>query len=317
MKKTKAAVGAIVQANWRLVFLLVILPGFFFAGLGGNDSRVEKELFDFGHVVFFAVFASELFRQLVKRVWKQKPAALLVAVLVCLAALSIEISQAFLDGRQAGVRDFVYGVVGGCAVLVWKTGEQRGVGMALRRGVVVGVVAWCLFPLVCAVIDEYRMYRDFPVLSDFESSLELSRWQSLREISRVTDPVKSGAYSLKVLLGAGEYSGVSLCYFPRNWENAKILTFSVFNPGRPMDLSFRVHDIQHGRSEQQLYSDRFNETVRLETGWNRVDVPLLDIMNGPEQRTMDMEEISEVIFFVSRLSEPVVLYVDEVKLVVR
>ncbi|WP_143165983.1 VanZ family protein [Desulfofustis glycolicus] len=229
MEKTKTAVGAIVQANWRLVFLLVILPGFFFAGFGGNDSRVEKELFDFGHVVFFAVFASELFRQLVKRGWKQRPAALLVAVLVCLAALSIEISQAFLDGRQAGVRDFVYGLVGGCAVLVWKMGEQRGVGMALRRGIVVGVVAWCLFPLVCAVIDEYRMYRGFPVLADFESSLELSRWQSSGEISRVTDPVQSGAYSLKVLLDAGVNVNRNRVYVvPVSWRWGLLKRYSVF-----------------------------------------------------------------------------------------
>jgi hypothetical protein len=177
----------------------------------------------------------------------------------------------------------------------------------------VGIIIICLLPLLLTLYDEFRAWRDFPVLSDFESSLELSRWEEKEHITRVQIPVKSGNFALKASLTTEKYSGVSLCYFPENWVTARALTFSVYNPGEIVVLNYRIHDWKH-KGKDQEYTNRFNRQTNLASGWNTITVPIEEIANGPKGRQMDLAHIRGLGFFVMEQPYERVLYFDDVRL---
>ena len=108
--------------------------------------------------------------------------------------------------------------------------------------------ALCLYaitPLTISMIDEWSMYRNFPLLGDFSSPLEVRRWQGDVEI---VDLMSSGGKQkvLKVSLGTTHYSGFPLSYFPRDWSGYRRLQLKLFNPLQsPLKLTIRIHDSQH------------------------------------------------------------------------
>ncbi len=229
-------------------------------------------------------------------------------------ATGIEACQSLIPGRVASLQDIILGLAGGLAVVLWKEASQHSVQkkIILRTLGMCGI-ALCLIPLLLVVFDQYRTWRDFPVLSDFESFLDVCRWEPKSRIARVRKPVKSGHYALMVSLTTDKYSGIALDHFPENWSKATALTFSVYNPGEAETLHYRVHDWKH-RGENQDYSERFNGHSNLAFGWNTIIIKIEDIKNGPKNRKNDISHIKG--FGIFLVDQPVarVIYIDNVKL---
>lgn len=178
----------------------------------------------------------------------------------------------------------------------------------------ISIVVVNFFPLGLALTDEYRSYKDFPLLAGFESEAELSRWDGDRvDLCLVTTPRLQGRYSGKVTLTTDKYSGVSLDHFRGDWSGRNGLAFNVFNPGSQIVLYYRVHDHLH-RGIHQRYEDRYNGRTILKHGWNEVVIPMADIINGPKDRKMDVAKISGVGLFVMNQPDRRVLFIDNVRL---
>ena len=94
---------------------------------------------------------------------------------------------------------------------------------------------------------------------------------------------------------------------------ARWLRFSVFNDGEAFDINLRIHDQPYVRSEM-VYSDRYNQRLTLEAGWNHFAVPLEEIERGPATRLMDMSQVWAVWFFVHDLGREASLYLDDIRL---
>jgi len=236
-------------------------------------------------------------------------------LLILGVATSIELCQSLIPGRVASFQDILLGLAGGLLILIWKDADQlTSCRKIIWRLVGLTGITICIIPLLLVIIDEYRAWRDFPVLSDFESFLDTSRWGSKGQVSRVNNPVKSGQFALMVPLTTDKYSGISLNHFPENWSNARALTFSVYNPGEQLTIHYRVHDWKHHRGKNQDYSDRFNGHSDLASGWNTIEVEIKKIERGPKNRKIDLNHIRGFGFFVTMQSTQRVLYVDDVKL---
>lgn len=305
--------GKFLSKHKLLLFMAFMIPWFFIGGPGYEGSRSFKEAWNLGHVLFFAVFtvAVDSHFRLCRRPILTKFFFLLVVVGL---ATGIEFLQTLSPDRESSLQDILLGLVGGVLVLLWKdSGRVRNVRKNLLRSCWAGIIIICLLPLLLTLYDEFRAWRDFPVLADFESALELSRWENKEQITRVQAPVKSGSFALKASLTTEKYSGISLRYFPENWGGVRALTFSVYNPGEEVILHYRVHDWKHMGKDQE-YTNRFNGRTKLASGWNTITVPIEEIVNGPKDRQMDLAHIRGLVFFVVEQPYERVLYFDDVRL---
>ncbi len=291
-----------------------MIPWFFVGGPGYEGARSFKEAWNLGHVLFFAVFtvAVDKYFYLCHRPTLAKFCRYLLVVAGL--AFGIEFLQTLSPGRESSLQDILLGVGGAVLVLLWHaSGRVNTVRKIILRGCGAGIIIICLVPLLLTLYDEYRAWRDFPVLGDFESALELSRWEDQDQIIRVQGPVKCRSFALKASLTTEKYSGVGIRYFPENWGTAQALTFSVYNPGGLVVLHYRIHDWKHtGRNQE--YENRFNGRTSLASGWNTITVPIEEIVNGPKYRKIDLAHIRGLGFFVTEQPSARELYFDDVRL---
>jgi len=179
---------------------------------------------------------------------------------------------------------------------------------------VFALLIWAFTPLASAISDEYSASRAFPILADFETPFQLSRWESDVELSLEREIVREGTGAMRVPLSTARYSTASLQYFEGDWTGSSALAASIFNPdSEPLEIVLRVHDASHDERGQR-YDDRFNTTFTLVTGWNDISMSIVYIANGPRSRTMNMEEIRGLSFFSVDLPSPRTIIIDQVEL---
>lgn len=190
---------------------------------------------------------------------------------------SFEVCQSFLrqDVLQS-FQDILLGLAGELLVLIWKDADQRAHNRPFFwRLMGVGGIAICTTPLLLMIMNEYRARRNFPMLSDFESFLDTSRWGRKAQTLRGKNPVKNGQFALRVPLTTDKYCEISLNYCPENSSNAKELTFSIYNPGEQLTLYYRVYDWKHRGKKD--YSDKYKGHSELVSGWNTIKVEIKKI----------------------------------------
>jgi hypothetical protein len=186
--------------------------------------------------------------------------------------------------------------------------------LAVIRLIVILLIIIELIPPFRAVIDEIMAKRQFPVLSSFEVPLEIERWESDHSAVRTMEQVYEGKHACRISLNTEEYSGFALKYFPGNWEGYDSLFFALFNPlTEPLSVTCRIHDWQHVLNKEP-YKDRFNRRLVLHLGWNLIKISLAEVKNAPANRTMDLKRIINLGIFATRLSYPIDIYVDDVRL---
>jgi hypothetical protein len=182
----------------------------------------------------------------------------------------------------------------------------------LQTSIIVLTIAQ-VFPTFTAFSDEFISYRQFPILSNFETPFEITRWEG-KNISIDKTVKYTGKASMRVELNTDTYSGISLQYFEEDWRDYKYLYFSIFNP-EPDSLSMtcRIHDKKHTNGIQ-AYEDRFNQGFVVNQGWNTIKMDLNDVRHAPHTREMDMDQIISIGIFATRLPNPRIVYIDDVKL---
>jgi len=251
--------------------------------------------------------------------WCEKQRSILFRFSACclvlfFVGLSIELIQIAVPGRSFTWIDLFRDVSGGLAFLSWKISSSvSSTQTTFYRTAAFFILLVNCIPLGRMGLDEYRARRDFPLLSGFENSSELSRWNGGAELSQSDSVSLQGKYSGMMRLTTEKYSGISLRHFQGDWSGRNGLTFSIFNPGAEITLHYRVHDSAH-RGDMQAYSNRFNGKAVLSGGWTTITIPMADILTGPRNRPMDLTHIEGFGVFVIRQNERRVLYIDDVRL---
>jgi VanZ family protein len=234
--------------------------------------------------------------------------------LVLLAGITVELLQMYSNGRSPDIFDLMRNQVG-CLVgflFIYRWGRP---GIHSRYFQVFQIIAvvlllLVLWPFARSVSDELVAEKQFPLLSDFETPFETSRWKNPQQIKVQDLIVRHGRKSAKVFLSTARYSGVSLFYFPGNWESYRWLRFSVYNPDQDqLILHCRIHDVDHKKNDME-YKDRYGRKFRLTAGWNDLSVDLKEVAQSPATRSMDMRNIENLGLFVVQQKKPRILYID-------
>ncbi len=301
--------------SFLLLPLALLCAVLLFVGGPGPDSlRSVRYGWVSGHLICFALWGYLYLS------WRGNvPIRRLLIEIVLLSFLVggfTEILQS-LVGREPSWRDVANDVLGGLLAVVFLAPGRHQLVSPLRYAaqcLLVLVVAWSLIPFSRALADDFISYHQFPLLSGFETPFELTRWGGKSRRSLDEEMVYQGQTSLRVELVSGWYPGVFLNFFPADWRGYAALQMYVHHPlSEPLELYLRIHD-QHHRDFDNRHRDRFNETLLLEPGWNRIRVMLADVENAPRGRELDLRRVAGVGLFAVSLEDPQIINIDSVRL---
>lgn len=279
------------------------------------NNRLLYHLWEIGHFVVFFLGCA-IFYTINPR-FSHLDGARQVVYLLCIAvtcALFLEGLQSFLSGKAIEFSDIIGDISG---VLLFLSFRPLLIGKRIiyLHSLTLLLVGFVLWPVCCSLLDEGLIRYQFPMLADFETPYEASRFEgSTARASISTEHAFQGRHSLKFFLTSGPWSGMTLEHSPADWRNYEQLHFAVFNPNLvPINFSVRIQDDIHDQGDKP-YSDLYSQTLSLPPDvWTQVKIPLDTVKNAPLGRRMDLEHISGLGFFVEE-KKPLVLYLDTIRL---
>jgi len=298
-----------------ITFTLIVL--LFVGGPDYESHRIFKYVWDMGHIFLFAALSFITLNLLPTHNTKPIKTLLYVIALSALVGLLIEVLQ-LLVSRDFELNDVVNDVLGAMigyllfSIFITKNSKSNNVMLSL---ILISLFIYSCLPLLSVVIDEYQMEKEFPMLANFETSVQLSRWDvNQANLSLSSENVLEGQKSLKVIFLPDIFSDIALQHFPGDWSNYKKLEFSIFNEEKtPIVIELKIYDKAHIDNGYK-YNDRFNKEFILTPGWNNKIFLLKEIFNSPENRKMDKANIKSVSLFLKNISKPITLYLDGLKL---
>lgn len=108
----------------------------------------------------------------------------------------------------------------------------------------------------------------------------------------------------------GPYAVLSIEPYP-DWTGYDTLRLSVYSPvDEAVTLAIKIED------EADIVAgwNRYTGRLRIEPGSNELTVPLDEVRNAPRDRQLDLEHVRRVQLFMSRLTRPVTLYIEDLRL---
>ena len=212
-----------------LFFLVCIFPFFFLWGPGYLSNRSFKYFWDLGHIFYFILFSYGLAEFFLKKKCNLTPSKLFFVVffITVLLGVFIEYGQLLMsDGRSPDLDDVARNQLG-CLLVFSFLVKPSFLSHKTLRFILYGLLTIAtisaLLPLGGALFDEALARHRFPIFSDFETPLEITRWVPKERMKIVQDVARNGKMAAKVQLSTEEYSGVSLFYFPHDWRGYRRL----------------------------------------------------------------------------------------------
>lgn len=284
------------------------------------------QLMNFGHVPLFAVLASCALGLCLGLLGDGLPRPRLYLVAFSWSLVLAGVSEALqvFENRDVEVWDFLRNAAGAAGALALWASMDRGLDLAgwpdwrkRLRWIAVAILLSTLIPLALLAESYRRMEQRVPVLFRFDSALELPfvrRFDASLELVRAPDGWTEYAKRRvgRATFRPARHPALAIFELHRDWSGYRFLEWDLFlEAGRELEVILRIDDAKHdGR-----YRDRFNVKLPLRPGPNQLRIPLEEVREAPQGRSMEMERISTVILFVVRPEAPVSLYVADMKLV--
>jgi len=241
--------------------------------------------------------------------------ALLVAI-CAVVGLSIEIVQMFTQ-RSANLYDILYDVSGGIAAVTLFS-PQIGRLAGWRKGMLYLLMVSFLIPGMFAplgyMFNVFSVRQSFPIINTFESQFEKLRWHGNAEINISNDRASEGSHSLKLAFKPASYAGAKLRQLHPDWSAYHYFLFDIYNNEKyAIKLTLSIYD-QSDRNTRTNYFNRFNEKLVLQSGWNKIRIPIQEIHNAPLKRLLSLERIAGMMLYSMKLESPVTVYIDNIRL---
>lgn len=294
--------------------VLLLCPLFFIGGPGTGAPALLNNLWNYGHIIFFAALVLLLleFRSLELGFdW------LWLALIILVLGITIEFIQQWV-GRDFSWSDVAHNLLGAFLALVWgqRATSRRIVLVGLRvLGIIFTVPSlWLSGQLAHA---EWQMRAQFPLINSFENAYELRQLVNIGErvIKRQSSHFFSqGKFSLAVKFTTDTYSGIKWAGRYGDWTPYHYFVADIYNPGvDAFPVVLKIADLPHDQGNNAV-DDRFNRRLTLAPGWNSVRIAISEIRTAPAKRQMRMHEVSCLELFAVRLPKPQVAYIDNVRL---
>jgi hypothetical protein len=322
---TKKAALSIALLTIAIVALIIALNTFSLPG----DTYLIRAIHNAGHFPFFGILSLLLFAlvsvffddNVGNRIWIYFMAFIFSAAI----GLLHEFSQ-IIGPRDADIWDFGRDISGAVSFLGLRLFYDRKMRDSLtgRYRRIRVLIAFMIFILISInlipIIAWGRAYvyrnRNFPLICGFESTWE-EKFLNGRdaEIRRTRPPENWGngedRHVGKVTFLSAIYPDLEIEEPYPDWTGYDFFVFEVFmEMDSTVYLTVRIEDFYHNDE----YEDRFNRTIVVEPGFNRISIPLGEIRTAPATRNMDMSNIRSIHLFVYRPSEEYVLYFDNFRL---
>ena len=300
------------------VFIGILVTLLFVGGPDYESSRLIQYTWDTGHIYLFSAVVYALLAS--RKIPGEKQLKIIIIITASSFAVGflIEVVQLYFN-RDYELHDVLNDVLGaliGYILFRIIQAKQSLLRQKLKIGILLVLLLSGFYQLLGVIVDEFMMREEFPVLADFEYINQFSRWDNKRaKISLSKQHVREGKYSLKVIFLPDEFPDITLQHFPHDWSGFHDIGFSLFNPveNGPVNIELKIYDKEH-INNGYAYNDRFNRVFSLHSGWNDIVVSLDDVFNAPAGRMMDMKQIKSFSLFLSDVTKPVNIFIDDIKL---
>lgn len=298
-------------AFFAIALVALLLPG----GILPDSTRSVYYLWESGHLFLFYLgwhLFSTCCPRFLNLSFSRQLSILLGVTFLCIVIL--EGLQSSLSGKSFSVTD-ILGDIAGSLIFLSFHHRRKGNSYFLLHGAALLLAGFVLWPVFCSFTDEMLARYQFPLLADFETPFEKSRFEGKTGSgTRSSEEAFHGRHSLRLSLLPGPWSGMTLRYFPADWQGYTQLHFAVYNPDRqPVSLEVSIHDTLHEQGNKP-YNDLYSRIISLPAGWTKVQIPLAEVQKGPQFRQMDLAHISGLGFFVEKEKKPLTLYLDALRL---
>ncbi len=298
-------------ALFAAALVALLLPG---DALSGNTRSVYY-LWESGHLFLFFLgwhLFSIFCPRFLDLTFSRQLAILLGVTFTSIIVL--EGLQSSFPGESLSVTDILGDIAGALLFLSFHYRQKRSSYFFLH-GTALFLAGFVLWPVISSFTDEMLARYQFPLLADFETPFEKSRFEGKTGSgTRSSEQAFHGTHSLRLSLLPGPWSGMTLKYFPPNWLGYSQLRFAVYNPARqPVSFEVSIHDTLHEQGNKP-YNNLYSRIISLPAGWTQVKIPLVEVQRGPQSRRMDLAHISGLGFFVGKEKHPLNLYLDAVRL---
>lgn len=290
--------------------LLATIPLLFTPGQEGQQHRLMPYIWNIGHIGLFFVLVSFILNVTKLPVGLEFVRLFLITNLAVLAlGIGIETIQ-LSQGRAGSWGDIYKNCLGASLAILFhpRTVFSRPAHRIICRTLVLVLLLLALYPLAINIVDWVSAKRDFPVLSDFETTFQIERWEG-DEIRVVADGKDN--HVLQKTFQTSRYSNLYLKNFPPDWSSFDCLVFRVGNPTNDLlVLNLRIHDSDHHRYNFESY-DRYNGIFLIEPGWQSIKIPLTSVQLAPRGREMALERLEPLLFYTRSLKVETDLFFDD------
>lgn len=308
------------RCSKNFILYFVLSTGSILLFFGGPDyyaARSFKSIWNIGHILLFFTFTYVLLTHWNRLKKFNFPKQIIITVILTfIIGLLVELLQVNFS-RTPELGDLWRDILGTLLSLFFLARSRRGykmISLGILQFLLICMLIIELFYPIRSFADEIRSRTQFPVLANFETSIEIDRWGADERIERTEEIFHSGKACGKVYLTTEKYSGVSLKYFPRDWRGYRFLEFYIYHSNNKLRITCRIHDDLHIQNGQP-FADRFNKRIILHQGWNQVLLPIEEIENAPAGRKMNLKKIMNIGLFASSLKSPDVIFIDDFRLI--
>ena len=287
-------------------------------------SRLFRYSMDLLHAPFFALFAFLLDQKWRRHQKGESYTLFFFWILLLILAIGLEAAQSWVD-RNSNWRDGLANLLGITAGILFSfscvTAKKNHKWLSLLFAILL-IITGSLYG-IRGIWDTLQARHDFPILADFESADELLRWQSREaHLAQSRQHATTGNFSGRLALGIGRYPGVSIELPANDWSAYQWLELDIVWPNKndsspiphtaPKTLALRIKLEDEGPNNS--IDDRFESTILLHSGKNRIQIPLAEITNGPVNRLLCLDAMSTLSLFVTNLKNPQTLFIDRIRL---
>ena len=279
-------------------------------------GRAATATFDLGHAPVFALLTlvvCGVIQQLIGAKLSKK-GLLVIGALLLIGSGMLEYLQRYFH-RSPSWGDALANSMGILAGLLWISSAAVGTRAKwLLRGAGVLLLAAISFQPAMIVYDCYRMHCAFPMLSSFEDSLELSRWEVRRGTISISDEYHTnGERCLKWNLEPARFPRITHSE-PADWSAYRTFEFDALlaeSDSEHQRLTIKIFDVAH----EFDFEDRFHGEIELTRGEPAsIKVQLDEVAAAPTTRTMDLSRILMIELFAMEQSTPATIFLDNIRL---
>lgn len=307
-----------IKKYWQLIFIVAtgLYLTLYISPIEQQHSRLFEEAWNLGHIILFFFISLSIIHLQHRHLSNWTKEFIAAVLLPTLLGIAIELIQP-LYGRTFQIDDIIKNCTGSLLAFAWLAYHRKNkkfihLPLKLLSAIVLFLI---LKPFAITIYDNHRASNQFPVLSNFESPSEITRFSSIGPRTKVSiqKPLTLNKLALFITVDKDSYAGISMDQLIKDWSNYQRLKLSIYQTTtETQHITLRIHDAAHINNGFE-YNDRFNHSFVINTGWNHLDIAIKDVEGAPANREINLKAITNLSLFLIK-PKPQTLWLSHIEL---